>query len=155
MCQEAMNSMRLSNVRHSQPMLESSYDLISVSSRTHTGTKAYAMNGILGHTTKCAMRSTLFTLQKCPFNTTSSAARPTQNNGRMTVNDELGRMWKKMTVVYGALGDCLESRNSHTNLFQSRQQTFGPPNKTATSCIRNRSANHFMACYRIMPHKQL
>jgi hypothetical protein len=62
-------------------------------------------------------RSTLFTLQNCPFHTTSSAARPTPNNGRMTANDELGRMWKEITVVYDALRDCLDSLNSHPNFF--------------------------------------
>jgi hypothetical protein len=48
-----------------------------MSSGPHTGTEAYAMKGILGHPTKCAIRSTLFTLQNCPFNKTSSAARHT------------------------------------------------------------------------------
>jgi len=74
-----------------------------MSSRTHTGTKAYVMKGVLGHPTKCAIRSTLFTLQNCPFNTASSAARLTPNNARMTMDDELGRMWKEITVVYDAL----------------------------------------------------
>jgi hypothetical protein len=88
-----------------------------MSSTIHIGTNAYAMKGILGHPRKCAIRSTPFTLQNCPFNTTPSAARPTPNNGRMAVNDELGRMWKEITVVYDALRDCLESLNSHPNLF--------------------------------------
>ena len=45
-------------------------------------------------------RNTLFNLQNYPFNKTSSAARSTPNNGRMTVNNELGRMWKEITVMY-------------------------------------------------------
>jgi hypothetical protein len=67
---------------------------------------------MLTHPTKCAIQSTLFTLQNCPFNTSSLAARPTPNNGRTTVNDELGRIWKETMVVYDAFGDCVESQIS-------------------------------------------
>ena len=75
------------------------------------------MKGVLGHPTKCAIRSTLFTLQNCPFNTASVATRPTPDNGRMTMDDESGGAWKEITVVYDALGDCLENVNSHPHFF--------------------------------------
>ena len=119
-------STRLSNVGHSQPLLESSYNLIFMSRRTHIGIKTYPVKGILGHPTKCAIRSTLFTLRSAHLIQLPQLHGLSPDNGRMTVNDELVRMWNEITVAYDALGDCLESLNSHPNFFQSGQQTFGP-----------------------------